>query len=438
MLPTEMTPKRPRPKKAAVPRRSRPSRAVAPPPPTLPPPAPIPPPPLAGAPNGDLAPDVSPTFGDIPWGYGDTRMTAMARDPNWIFVYWEMTDESIAEARARFGDPNAGFALRVYDTTHRIFNGLNAHLHWDIPVDRATYSYYVRVGRPAATFHVDIGVTGWGGSFVPIARSGAVTTPRDSVSPDTRTEWSTILRSGPGFSYRHRYTPRPGGPAPAAGVAESSDPGELQSVFEQFAGEGWTRSEWLETQMDGRVVRWIRWVGPHLPERPAFSSAGIFRQVEILFQGERRVVRYEEGERFVFGPWKIVLEAVGPGGERRTIDRWTLRSRWVTEEGTARVETPEILMKILGGRNAAVLMVGSERRLAKEEWGSEFLQRGASEWRWIGASENMLQGASESLMQGGTETLFLGATEIQALGGSEQGRLGSSESVGGSSDGGRP
>jgi hypothetical protein len=31
----------------------------------------------------------------IPWGYGQDRVTAMVVDPERLYVYWEVTDEAI-------------------------------------------------------------------------------------------------------------------------------------------------------------------------------------------------------------------------------------------------------------------------------------------------------------------------------------------------------
>jgi hypothetical protein len=387
----------------------------------------------------DLLPDQPPKFGDIPWGYGENRITAMARDPHWLFAYWEITDEGISAARSKIGDSGAGFALRVYDTTHRLFDGLNPNSYFDVGVDRGTNQYYLRVGRPAAVFHLDIGVRSADGAFAPIARSGPVEMPRDSVSSNTRTEWSTILRSGGGYGYRHRYAPKPGVPSAAPALADAGGAAPLEEVFQSLTEEGWTRSEWVETLMEGRAVRWIRWTGPFLPDWFPLVPAGTYRHVEVLFQGERRVVRIGEGERFVYGPWRMVLEAVGPRGERRTIHQWMLRHRWTTEEGSARIETPAILTRILGGTRVVMEQSGSELRMRREAWGSESLQGGASEWRWVGASEIHLGGASETLFGGATETLFIGASERVVLGGSEGlWKQGSSELYGGGSEEVRP
>ncbi|HVR83467.1 MAG TPA: DUF4912 domain-containing protein [Planctomycetota bacterium] len=386
--------------------------------------------PKATAAYEDLRPAPAPVLGNIPWGYGDVRIVGMARDPHWAFAYWEISDEAIKIAQEKLNDSGAGLSLRVYDTTDRPFNGLNAHLHWDLGIDRHTNVYHFKVGKPGTTIHVDVGVRKWDGAFQPIARSNAIEMPRDSMSPDSRVEATTVFRSGPAYTYRHRYhaPPSDGGNAPPVPRFEEKHPAESEQMFRHLSGEGWTRSEWMETMIDGRVMRWIRWSGPIMAEHLPFVPKGAsYRTIEVLFHGERRIIKMEGGEKIVFGPWKVVVEAVGGQGERKTIEQWMIRQRWTTHEGMIRVETPAILTRILGGRRVSVVQAGSEVRLAQEEWGSQVLQQGASEWRWIGASENMLQGSSETLQRGSSELLYFGSSETVYQGSSEMLYLGASE-----------
>ena len=51
-------------------------------------------------PTQDLEPAAPPVLGAIPWTYGEIRVTAMPVDPNRLFVYWELSDEAIAQARS--------------------------------------------------------------------------------------------------------------------------------------------------------------------------------------------------------------------------------------------------------------------------------------------------------------------------------------------------
>ncbi|MBI4269346.1 MAG: DUF4912 domain-containing protein [Candidatus Rokubacteria bacterium] len=386
-------------------RRAAPQPALPPVPPVPPPPAPAPP---------DLEPADPPRLGDVPWGYGQDRVTALARDPHWIFVYWELTDEAIERARAEAGAPDAACVLRVYDTTWRLFDGTNANWYVDVPVQRPANNHYVCVNRPASVFHVDIGVKSREGWFAKIARSAPVETPRDSISPDAGVEWMTVTYDGTvPPEYRHRVVEARPAPASAPPAGDGLD---LERVMHALVGEGWSRAEWEEGEDGGRVVRWVRWTGPFWREHWR-TVAG--ERVEIVFEGERRVLQGAWGERVVFGPWRVAIHAVGPGGAQRLIDRWTIHYAWPTAGGLVRVETEQILARIVRGYRAAALGGASEARILAEAWGSEALQAGASEWQWLRGSEARLGGASELRWGGASEWLWPGASEFRWGGASE-------------------
>ncbi|HXN33675.1 MAG TPA: DUF4912 domain-containing protein, partial [Polyangiaceae bacterium] len=50
---------------------------------------------------GAVAPIVD--AGELPWSYGDNRVTAVVRDPDSAYLYWEITDDAVAAARGRLG-----------------------------------------------------------------------------------------------------------------------------------------------------------------------------------------------------------------------------------------------------------------------------------------------------------------------------------------------
>jgi hypothetical protein len=384
---------------------------------------------------GPVKPSEPPVLGHIPWGYGENRVTALARDPHWIFVYWELTDEAIERARAEVDAPDAECVLRVYDTTHRLFDGTNANWSMDVPIHRPSNNHYVCVNRPASTFHVDIGVKSREGYFAKIARSGPAEMPRDSISPDTRVEWMTVQPAeGPFPAYAHRLF-RPPGARPSGGPGAPGT--DLEQIMRSLAGQGWTPTEWAETDMGGRTVRWVRWVGPWRHEQWQAVGPGVFAQVNIVFEGERRVIRTEQGERVVLGPWRVVIYGLDPAGGRRVIARWAIQYSWGAESGGSRIETGPIVERILQGYRMTHFRSGSEARLVRESWASEVLQVGASEWRWLGASESWLAGASETVYLGASESRYLGASETLFVGASEtlfvgaSGLMGASEALGG-------
>jgi hypothetical protein len=131
------------------------------------------------------------TVEHIPWGYGRDRVTAIAVDGDRLYVYWEVTDPALARAQARLaGDPYP--SLRVYDVTGRIFDGTNAHGHFDHRIGRDDRQWFFHVGRPGSTVVVEIGCASGDGSFVRIARSRRVDFPRREMRPPGPSEWLTV------------------------------------------------------------------------------------------------------------------------------------------------------------------------------------------------------------------------------------------------------
>ncbi len=359
-------------------------------------------------------------LGNIPWAYGQNRVTPMPVDPVWLFVYWELTDEAIEDARRALGAPHAGCVLRIYDTTYQLFDGTNANWRMDVEIYRPANNHYVRVERPGATLHVDLGVAA-GDRFHPIVRSAPIEMPRNSIAEESGAEWMTVTPAGAAPPpYAHRFTPRRGWPAgghPGDGV-------DTDRIMRSLAGEGWARAEWSDARRGGWAVRWV---GPFTAEWWRLLEPGAFTRVEIVLEGVRRVIQVEHGERVVFGPWQVTIRGLDPLGGHRVVDRWEIHYSWLTEGGTLRVETGPIVRRILEGYRSRLLASGSEERLVGEAGASEALQLGASEWRWLGGSEMRLAGASETLFLAASEWLALGASEIVAMGASEILSMGASE-----------
>jgi len=378
----------------------------------------------------DLRPGPAPVFGDIPWGYGQTRITAIARDPYTVFAYWEFPDEAVAAVRKKTSVRNGGFALRVYDTTYRLFDGSNAHAYFDVPVDRTTNRYYLFLNRPATTFTLDVGLKGGDGRYAVIARSGPAETPRDSVSGDSRVEWKTVASPESFRPYHHRLKPHAGGPPPAPPPAaveplpapvpdlsrDPAPPPAPEVVREALTREGWKEEHWSEPTPDGTDVRWVRWSGPIRTEGAAPTEGKSYEKIEVEFRSDPWIVRQEKGERRVFGPWNVVVHGWEKKTGKQVLQRWTIHSSWATEERSVRAEIPVMVYRLLAGAKTRSFggAGGSERRLAREGGSSEAMLGGASERRRRSGSELRLAGSSEILFLAGSEWMSQGASEWMA------------------------
>ena len=397
---------------------------------------------------GDLKPGAAPpSLHDIPWGYGETRVTAMARDPHWLYVYWEATDEIITDARAKLGPggPTATTVLRVYDTTHRIFDGTNANTYFDVPIEREWRSHFLKVERPRSVFHIELGMKSHEGFFAAMARSGAAEMPADSVSADGTVEWMTVVpnqRPPQSQPYRHRYTPPPHhnsfSPAPMGGAGEpgsvQSQPGSNVALWQGDAGRALrslfgvetSHGEWFEQIVGGRFVRWVTWQGERQQvswrSGPIQIPWGHVGPVEIWFEGQHRVMLEDPhgAERLEFGPWHVLITGLGADGERRVLDTWMIHRTWGGRTVSERIESLMLYRRIFGAYGRRSLLTGASEILIREEAGaSQELFAGASERLWVGASELLLGGASLVVALGASETWSLGASETLALGASE-------------------
>jgi hypothetical protein len=132
---------------------------------------------------------------ELPQSYGVDRLALMARDPHWIYAYWEITATKQGEFAVNYGPAawvDTRQVLRVFDVTGIAFNGGNANSYVDIPVSEEVDNWHIRVGEPDRAFCVDLGRMFPDGKFVTLLRSNVVTTPRASLSERLDEEWMWI------------------------------------------------------------------------------------------------------------------------------------------------------------------------------------------------------------------------------------------------------
>ena len=119
---------------------------------------------------------------EIPADYGVTRIVAMAKDPTWLFTYWEITAERFMQLEKKFKDEwtKCTMALRVYDR--------GAVGHFDMNISYEARAWYVNVA-PGGRYQIAIGVLTPGGKFVMIAESAIIETPSGRMSDRVDEQW---------------------------------------------------------------------------------------------------------------------------------------------------------------------------------------------------------------------------------------------------------
>ena len=417
----------------------------------------------------------------IPWGYGRDRVTATAVDPIQLFIYWEVKDESIEQARNQIGPSGsrAVLTLRVYDTSGRIFDGTNAHSHFDREVQRSDRQWFCNVGKPNSAAHVEIGLLTPDGRFARICRSGRVDFPRADPAPGRPAEWMRVVAGTGDIASRETATPNPapgaaGAPTDAAvgvpsaeGVVASAEtvlggPGILldsslesyvvegrsleQLDFERYETDTGWQTDPIDPDLFHRVIT-ASWQEAGLgimswesgPSESSWEAGPFNYPTEVIvpaaerFEGPIQVYRLGEQTRVLHGPWQVVIRGIQAHSSRRVLARWEVHRTWVSVSG----RLPDLGV----GAGQHTLPLGASERHALSA--SELRLRGASEIFFVGASERRLGGASELrflaasqwIARGASERRLMGASEWRLMGASERRLMGASEQrAGGASE----
>ena len=128
---------------------------------------------------------------DLPYQYDQDKIILQVRDPWWVHAYWEIRQSTLERLKGELRDEfyRAKRTLRVYDVSHIIFNGTNAHSSFDIQINEQANSWYIDTAGPGRSWCVDLGLLLPDGRFITIVRSNTVHTPIEGPSWITDEEW---------------------------------------------------------------------------------------------------------------------------------------------------------------------------------------------------------------------------------------------------------
>jgi uncharacterized protein len=145
--------------------------------------------------GGSLA-VVDEAFGDLPGGYGDSRIVLMPRDPQWAYVYWDIPNEHRQDLRRQGGQQ---LALRIYDSTDINLDFQASHSVQEYPCDELAREWYLPIPVSDRDYIAEIGYRCADGRWLVLARSAPVrippTYPSDWISDQFITvNWDMDLR----------------------------------------------------------------------------------------------------------------------------------------------------------------------------------------------------------------------------------------------------
>jgi hypothetical protein len=130
-----------------------------------------------------FAPDAEENLGELPESYGTKKLVLIARDPHWLYAYWDFTSQQLAEAR---------HASRDHCLVLRVFETGNPFPVQEIPLHQQARNWYLHVGKAGATWRAQLGYFRHDGAFHVISESGRATTPRDFLGSRAPQRFVTI------------------------------------------------------------------------------------------------------------------------------------------------------------------------------------------------------------------------------------------------------
>ncbi|AFY94813.1 hypothetical protein Cha6605_3843 [Chamaesiphon minutus PCC 6605] len=113
-------------------------------------------------------------LGDLPGGYGDSRIVLLPRDPQWAYAYWDIPIEHKNELRYHGGQQ---LALRIYDVTDINLEHQSPHSIQEYPIDEMAREWYLPIPVSDRSYTIDIGYRCGDGRWLILARSASVNIP---------------------------------------------------------------------------------------------------------------------------------------------------------------------------------------------------------------------------------------------------------------------
>ena len=111
---------------------------------------------------------------DLPFGYGESRIVLMPRDPQWAYTYWDISNEAKDKMRQQGGQQ---LALRIYDVTNISLAFQSPHSIQEYPCDEMAREWYLPIPVSDRDYVIDIGYRCADGRWLMLARSAPVRIP---------------------------------------------------------------------------------------------------------------------------------------------------------------------------------------------------------------------------------------------------------------------
>ena len=129
--------------------------------------------------------------GSLPAGYGTTEAVLLPRDPNWMFIYWEITENSKKEAcrvHGAFIFQQGRQVIRV----HQAAANDGAGKYFDVPIMHEARNWYINVQESGGAYYCEVGLALPDGAFISLVKTNTVNLPAGHVSDITDEKWMAV------------------------------------------------------------------------------------------------------------------------------------------------------------------------------------------------------------------------------------------------------
>ena len=121
---------------------------------------------------------------ELPEAYGTKKLFLTARDPHWLYVHWDLTQEQQQKLNTKSSDGH--LVVRIYAGKPEGYPLYEIHVHpesrhWFAHVERAGDSYAAELG-----YYTSVG------RWIRVAVSAATVTPPDAVAAEAEADFATI------------------------------------------------------------------------------------------------------------------------------------------------------------------------------------------------------------------------------------------------------
>ncbi|HOX22336.1 MAG TPA: DUF4912 domain-containing protein [Elusimicrobiales bacterium] len=126
----------------------------------------------------------------LPGSYGVTAAYLLTRDPHWLFLCWEITEETRQSVMAKHGGDifnRCKTVIRVYDVT----DGGETRFT-DVPAMLEARRWYVNVPESGRSYCCEVGLLAPDGTFIALVRSNKVALPPGRISNVSDEKWMSV------------------------------------------------------------------------------------------------------------------------------------------------------------------------------------------------------------------------------------------------------